>query len=450
MKKVITYGTYDFLHYGHIKLLERAKALGDYLIVGVTSEVYDMSRGKINVTQSLMERIEAVKQTGLADEIIVEEYEGQKIDDIQRYNVDVFAIGSDWETHFDYLKEYCEVVYLNRTQGISSSEIRTAKQIIRIGFIGSYHSITRYADEVKYINGLEISAFCCTDNIEDCIVNRYYKNVQFVDNYDKLIELSDAIYIVSHPSVHYSHVKEAISAKKHVLCESPMTLSVSQFNELCNIAEENKVVLMDSIKTAFSTAYNRLILLIKGGEIGKVVSVDSTCTSQSDINYIQTNKTENIWNSICSWGPTALLPIYHILGSEYRQKQIISSFFDKQSKFDRFTKISFIYDTAVASIKVGKGIKSEGELLILGTKGYIYVPAPWWKTDYFEVRYEDQSKNKRYFYKLDGDGIRYELVCFVKAIVSGKKNTYLSKEISKEIINDIEDFYNDRNLVEII
>ena len=102
MKKVITYGTYDLLHYGHIRLLERAKALGDYLIVGVTADSFDLTRGKINVQQTLMERIEAVKATNIADEVIVEEYEGQKIDDIQRYDVDIFAIGSDWVGKTNY------------------------------------------------------------------------------------------------------------------------------------------------------------------------------------------------------------------------------------------------------------------------------------------------------------------------------------------------------------
>ena len=106
MIKVITYGTYDVLHYGHIKLLERAKELGDYLIVGVTSDDYDKTRGKINNRQSLMERISAVKATGIADEVIIEEYEGQKIDDIKKYGVDIFTVGSDWEGYFDYLKEY--------------------------------------------------------------------------------------------------------------------------------------------------------------------------------------------------------------------------------------------------------------------------------------------------------------------------------------------------------
>ena len=119
MVRVITYGTFDLLHYGHIRLLERAKALGDYLIVGVTSDDYDKTRGKINNQQSLMERVAAVRATGLANEIIIEEYEGQKIDDIRRYEIDIFVIGSDWEGKFDYLNEYCKVVYLPRTEGIS-------------------------------------------------------------------------------------------------------------------------------------------------------------------------------------------------------------------------------------------------------------------------------------------------------------------------------------------
>ena len=122
MVKVITYGTYDLLHYGHLRLLERAKELGDYLVVGITSDDYNRVRGKFNTQQSLIERIEAVKKTGLADQIIVEEYDGQKIDDINRFGVDIFAIGDDWLGHFDYLKEFCKVVYLPRTQGISSSQ----------------------------------------------------------------------------------------------------------------------------------------------------------------------------------------------------------------------------------------------------------------------------------------------------------------------------------------
>ena len=153
MKKLITYGTYDLLHYGHIRLLERARALGDYLIVGVTADDFDKTRGKINGKQSLIERIEAVRETGLADEIIVEEYQGQKIDDIRRYGVDIFAIGSDWEGKFDYLKEYCQVVYLPRTEGVSSSELRSRNHVFRIGIVGESAMVDKFVAEVRYVNG---------------------------------------------------------------------------------------------------------------------------------------------------------------------------------------------------------------------------------------------------------------------------------------------------------
>lgn len=135
MKKVITYGTFDLLHYGHQRLLERAKQLGDYLIVGITSDDYDRTRGKINVQQSLSERIAAVRKTGLADKIIVEEYEGQKIDDIKKYGIDIFTVGSDWVGKFDYLNAYCKVIYLDRTKGISSSEIRQKGRNLTMGII---------------------------------------------------------------------------------------------------------------------------------------------------------------------------------------------------------------------------------------------------------------------------------------------------------------------------
>ncbi len=115
MKKVITYGTFDLLHEGHLNLLRRAKELGDYLIVGVTSDSFDRGRGKLNVKNNVLERVEAVRRTGYADEIVIEDYFGQKIDDIQHYEIDVFAIGSDWEGTSDYLHEYCTVVYLPRT-----------------------------------------------------------------------------------------------------------------------------------------------------------------------------------------------------------------------------------------------------------------------------------------------------------------------------------------------
>ena len=122
------------------------------LIVGVTLDDFDKSRGKINVQQPLMERIEALRQTGIADEIIVEEYEGQKIDDIKRFGVDIFTVGSDWAGKFDYLSDYCKVVYLPRTEGVSSSEVRAEQRKIRIGFICDYETRINTGKHSAYIS----------------------------------------------------------------------------------------------------------------------------------------------------------------------------------------------------------------------------------------------------------------------------------------------------------
>lgn len=413
MTKVITYGTYDLLHYGHIRLLERAKELGDYLIVGVTADDFDKTRGKINVQQSLMERIEAVRATGLADEIIVEEYEGQKIDDIQRYGVDIFTVGSDWKGKFDYLNAYCKVVYLDRTEGVSSSEIRAEKRKIFIGTIGNKGLCDKFIKEVSYVNGVEY---------KEC--DEEYLGV-------------DAVYIATLPEKHYSDVKRALEKGKHVICESPIAMNTIQCKELIEYAENNSLILVDGIKTAYSTAYSRLLVLAKSGHIGEILSIDSVCTSNR-VTGITDLKNEQ--NSICAWGPTALLPIFQLAGVEYNDMQIVTKLFDKKANFDAFTKISFEYDKMVATAKVAKAAKSEGELIITGTKGYIYVPAPWWKTEYFEIRYENQNENKKYFYQLDGEGVRYEIVAFARAVENKKRGYYLKDDISLNIATVIERF----------
>ena len=445
MKKVITYGTYDLLHFGHIRLLERAKALGNYLIVGVTSDSFDLTRGKINAQQSLMERIEAVRATGLADEIIVEEYEGQKIDDIKRYDVDIFTIGSDWKGKFDYLEEFCQVVYLDRTEGISSSELRSEKRDLRIGLVGNSGILNKFERESHFVNGVSISGLYSTDISE--LSDEIKSNYDITDNLNDLLMKSDAVYIVSHPTKHYEQIKTALLADKHVLCESPITINTSEYEELRILAKERNLQLMDSIKTAYSTAYNRMLVLAKSGKIGKIVSVDSICTSLSDLEKKTKvgSNLNDVWNSICAWGPTAMLPIFQLLGTSYVDKQLSSLLIVKD--FDSFSKAAFVYSNAVASFKVGKGVKSEGELIISGTKGYIYVPAPWWKTDYFEIRYENPSENKRYFYQLDGEGIRYEILSFLKAIQIGKDSSYVSEEHSRVIVRVINDFYLRKNVI---
>lgn len=439
MIKVITYGTYDLLHRGHIRLLERAKELGDYLIVGVTADDFDKTRGKINVQQSLIERVKAVEATGIADKIIIEEYEGQKINDIIKYDVDIFTVGSDWVGKFDYLKRYCEVVYLERTQGISSSELREAKRAMSIGLVGDTEFLNKFYNECVFANGIHVEGIC-TNQLH--IMSDPIKNLPFItNNYDELLDRVEAVYIRTLPENHYRDIKKALMKGKHVLCESPVTLNEDEYEELAALAKEKDLVLMEAMKTAYVTAYARLLLLLKGGVIGDIASVDATCTS------LQSKEDVYRWRGIHEWGPTGLLPVLQILGTDYREKRLAVKYADKERKRDIFSKFSFVYKNAVASVKVGDGVKSEGELIISGTKGYVYVPAPWWKTDYFEIRYENQNDNKRYFYQLDGEGIRYEIVAFVKAVENGEKHTYIEEKVTKTIVKIMEEYAAEVNTV---
>ena len=437
MKKVITYGTYDLLHYGHIRLLERAKALGDYLIVGVTADDFDKNRGKINVQQSLMERVEAVRNTGLADEIIIEEYEGQKIDDIRKYNIDIFTVGDDWVGKFDYLKEYCQVINLKRTKGVSSSELRQEKRNLRLGLVGESTILKKIIKESAFVNGLTISG-AFSEKQE--VLKDFFEDIPVYDKYEELLQKSDAIYLITSPIHHYEDIKTALEMKKHVLCESPIALSEKQCQKLFELARKNTCILMDAIKTAYSTAYHRMLLLVKTGVIGEPKCIDATCTS---IKKFDETEAKYAWNSISAWGPTALLPVFQIFGIEYKKKNILTCIESQKYHYDSFTKIDFYYSNSAATIKVGQGVKSEGELVISGTKGYIYVPAPWWKTEYFEVRYERPENNRRYYFQLDGEGIRYELVAFVRAIELGTSLANVDENVSCAIADIMDKFMSD-------
>lgn len=132
MRKVLTYGTFDLLHHGHINILRRAKELGDHLTVAISSDEFNAIKGKkayypYETRKMILEAIRYV------DKVIPEHEWEQKIRDVQEHNIDVFVMGDDWEGKFDFLKDYCEVVYLPRTEGISTTQIKKDMQAIKNG-----------------------------------------------------------------------------------------------------------------------------------------------------------------------------------------------------------------------------------------------------------------------------------------------------------------------------
>lgn len=443
---VITYGTFDVLHQGHINLLRRAKELGDWLIVGVTTDNFDLERGKLNTRDSVMKRVQAVKDTGYADEVIIEEYKGQKIDDIQKYNVDVFAIGSDWEGYFDYLKEYCEVVYLPRTQGISSTMLRESQISVRIGVIGTGSIARRFVPEASFVSGNEISAAYNPDTEACRDFCRTFGIGTAANSLEELLANCDAVYVASPHYTHFEYAKAALEAGKDVFCETPFVLHLAEAKELYAIAEAKRRTLMVAHKTAYCPAFRHLVTMLKSGVIGKIVDINASVTTLTDERSVKLDH-NRFGGSMNENACFPLLPILKLLGQDVRN---INFYSIMKNDVDMYTKAVFRYDNATASFQVGLGAKTEGNMVISGTKGYIYVPAPWWKTDYFEQRFEDQNLNRKCFFPFMGEGLRYEIREFISHILNPDQSLYLlTKEEILKMTQIQEDYINGVNVYKL-
>ena len=447
MKKVITYGTYDLLHRGHIRLLERAKALGDYLIVGVTSDSFDRGTGKLNVRNNVLERVEAVRKTGFADEIIIEDYLGQTLDDIQKYDVDIFAIGSDWEGKFDYLNEYCKVVYLPRTEGISSTMLREESTTnVKIGIIGCGRVANRFPQETRVVSGVEVVAAYDKEIEARNNLSSNYEGVVAYSSLKDFYDAVDAVYIATPHLAHYDYIKQALENGKHVLCETPMVLNLDEAKEVYRLAESKELILMEANKTAHCPAFNHLMVMIKSGVIGEVVDIEASLSQLLDKNGREFDPNQ-AGGALFEQGSLTLLPILKLMGIDYEKLNLYSRM---ENGVDIYTRGVFRYPKATCSFKVGLGVKTDGSLIISGTKGYAYVPAPWWLTDYFEFRYEDQNENKKFFYKWDGFGLRYEIQEFISSILNHRfSNSRLRRRESIQMAAIMQQFIERKNFMEI-
>lgn len=443
MTKVITYGTFDLFHEGHYRLLQRAKELGDYLIVGVTTEGYDQNRGKLNVVDSLMTRVENVRKTGFADEIVIEESPGQKFRDIKKHHIDIFTVGSDWTGHFDYLNAYCKVVYLERTKDISSTMLRAQnKHIQRIGIIGTGRIAERFIPEVTLVSGINTQGVF-NPNAESAMKFSKKWNINSYTEIEELLAAVDAIYIASPHETHYGYIKMSLEHGKHVLCEKPMVLEKTQAEELFRYAKERNLVLFEGIKTAYSPGFSKLMGIACSGLIGSIRNVEA-CFTKLENPKSRELKDLKFGGSFTELGSYTLLPIIKIFGTEY--EDIRFDTIKDENGLDIFTKAHFKYANGMGTATCGLGVKSEGHLIISGTKGYIKVDPPWWKTTYFEIHYEDPNDVEKYSDRFLGDGLRYEINDFLSMINGSSETEFkLTSKDSIAISEIMEIFLERRN-----
>ena len=430
MKTVITYGVFDLYHEGHENLLRRAKALGDRLIVGVTSNEFTKQRGKLLLADSLDIRMANVRNCPYVDEVILEDHYGQKAEDIQKYRADVFVVGDDWKGKFDYLRKWCEVVYLPRTPGISSSSLRTAPYPkISFGVVGSGRIVRRFLEEIKTVHGGVHAEQIYNPHRESAErAAAEHPELSVCDCYPNMLKLCDAVYIASPHETHYAYAKEALQEGKHVLCEKPLALKEAEAKELFAIAEEKSLVLMEAVKTAYCPGFTRLLSIIETGFIGEVRDVECSFTKLTAPDVRERTDTEygGAFTELASY---TLLPVLKLLGCKDLQVRFDSQF--DENGIDLYTKAYISNGKALSCGKTGLGVKTEGSMIVAGTDGYIRVEAPWWKTSRFSIHHEDPQDIQDFKVYFAGEGLRYEIAEFVDRIQGWHTSDYhLTKEES--------------------
>lgn len=411
MKKIITYGTFDLFHKGHYNILKRAKDYGDYLVVGVTGENYDIGRGKLNVHDTLATRIENVKQTGFADEIIVEEYLGQKIGDIIKYDIDAFVIGDDWRGKFDHLSRYCEMVYLERTKGISSTQLRqeTFNQY-DIGIVCDIADDNKIIKEAKILSGFEVkNVYSDDENILDEFQSRYDVDNSF-NTYEELLNASDIIYVHCTLENRLNYIRRALESKKHVIYDPPASINPNELKGLFDIAKENDVIFMENIKMVHIYVFNQLLWMTQGGLIGDILSFNCSISKLDD----------NRSNLFYDLSILCLLPMLKIMGQDYLK----SEFKVMKSEDDiEFASMYFDYPQGIAVINAGNKIRVNNRIEIIGTEGTIRMVGDWWKCKNFELHKPGLKDIQVFNTNYDGDGFKYLIKEVSRMLSTNRINT---------------------------
>lgn len=300
------------------------------------------------------------------------------------------------------------------------SEIKT----LRIGMIGTGSIASRFVQEVPHVSDCVVTAVYNPYLVETIEFCKRYEISKIANTLQELFEVSDAIYVASPIATHYEYAKKALENGKHVICEMPFTQTMQEAEELYDIARRSNLVLLPALKTAYCPSFIQLIDIVESGEIGQLIDVTATVTQllppQTSLEFSNERLLEN--------STYVLLAAFKLFGSQYKKVHVHTVYEQKDGVATEsqtpsgakaiYSHIILEYGDRTASLKTGVGVKSEGSLVISGTKGYVYIPAPWWKTDYFEVRYENQNDNKKYFFPYESSGLRYEIEAFRNAVMN--------------------------------
>ena len=303
---------------------------------------------------------------------------------------------------------------------------------MKLGIIGTGRIAKRALKELEYVPEIEVVSVYNPNYDHAKEFAKRVIGAKAAPNLEVFGETVDAVYIATPHGTHHHYAKRMLEIGKHVLCEKPMVMEPDLAKELYDLAQKRNAVIMEAIKTAYCPGFKGLEEVVSSGVIGDIVDVEAAFTRLTLPGGREFDPSA-YGGSFTEFGTYNMLPIFRFLGTDYsdvRFQSIIT-----EAGVDGYTKAIFSYAEAgessiraTATAKCGLTAKSEGQLVIAGTKGYILAPSPWWRTKYFEVRYEDPNKIDRYNYDFESDGLRYEFGEFVRRIDELANATGLSPE----------------------
>lgn len=315
--------------------------------------------------------------------------------------------------------------------------------MLRFGMIGTGRIAQRFVKDILMVEDVRL---CCVYNPHENSARKFVSSFCQEQQPElpiatteirELFEQCDAVYIAAPHETHYQYAKAALEAGKHVLCEKPMTLVLKEAEELFDIAEKRGLVLREAVKTAYCPGFLKLIEVALSGAIGEIRDVEAAFTKlertcNREFTDIETG------GSVTELGTYGMLPIFKLLGCDYREVNFRS--LNAPNGVDEYSKIYFTYENGMATAKVGLGVKSEGQLLVSGTKGYILAESPWWLTKKFEVRYEDPNRREVYDAEFTGAGLGYEIRNFAQECKGKPTNTGLTTEETLSMVRVMEQY----------
>ncbi len=299
---------------------------------------------------------------------------------------------------------------------------------MKLGIIGTGRIAQRFVSVALQTKGIEV---VCVYNPNAESAERFaaaHEISCWTDSLEKVEQMVDSVYVASPHGTHYEYTKRMLQKGKNVLCEKPMALCQDEVKELFCLADENNCVLMEALKTAYCPGFRALVEIATSGKIGKIRDVEA-CFSRLTPADMREMTDEEYGGSVTEFGSYTLLPILRLLGTDYYKTHFFT--IDAENGIDLYTKVVLEYESGMGLSKTGLGVKTEGQLIVAGTEGYIIVEAPWWLTRKIEVRYENPEQREVYEYPYEGSGLQYELTEFLNRVngcETGNTEGLLQKE----------------------